>query len=88
MNRVVLSGFLSVRSTKNHMKTFIRVFGALVAFNIVMFVINTWCAPKYAVVQTESAVSVPVSAEQKTNQKTYRVAFRVSPVVQSSVKPQ
>ena len=75
------------------MRKFLYIFGAFVVFNVAMFGINTyreWCGPKpvAVVVAEQSAVSAPVSVGQKTNQQTYRVAFRVSPAVQSSVKPQ
>lgn len=74
------------------MKKFLVFLGVLVLADIALFTVNKyqeWSGPKPVaiVVSEQSAVSAPVSAEQNT-QKTYRVTFRVAPVVQSSAKIQ
>lgn len=68
------------------MKKTLCVLVALVVFDIAMFGVNRfneWRGAKPAAGSlSESAVSAPVRAEQKT----YRVTFRVAPVVQSQAK--
>ncbi|TSC84459.1 MAG: hypothetical protein G01um101417_265 [Parcubacteria group bacterium Gr01-1014_17] len=69
------------------MRKFGYILVALILLNIALFSVNKyhdWRAKKPAAVVSEQAVSAPVRAEQKT----YRVSFRVSPVVQSSAKSQ
>lgn len=70
------------------MKKVCGFIGALVVFDIALFGINQWNewrgTKPASVSLPESAVSASVSAEQKT----YRVSFKVNPVVQSEVKPQ
>jgi len=69
------------------MKKVSYLVGALVLVNIALFGINSfngWRAKKSFTPQSESAASATVRAEQKT----YRVSFKVSPVVQSSAKNQ
>ncbi len=61
--------------------------GVLVLLNIVLFGINQFNerrGTKSAATVSKSAVSVPI----RTEQKTYRVSFRVAPVVQSQAKSQ
>lgn len=91
MDRVVYSGFLSVNShipIYHQMKRLIYLIGAVVVFDIALFgvnQVNEWRGTKLAAASlSESAVSAPVRAEQKT----YRVTFRVAPVVQSQAKNQ
>jgi hypothetical protein len=61
--------------------------GAIVLFDIALFGVNSfneWRGHKtVAVSSNKSAVSAP-----RAEQKTYRVSFRVSPVVQSTAKSQ
>ncbi len=68
------------------MRKFGYVLVALILLNIALFTINQlneWRDKKSATVSvSESPVSVPV----RTEQKTYRINLKVSPVVQSTVK--
>lgn len=85
-----LFSLFTVRCQKNlkPMKKVCGFIGALVVFDIALFGINQfreWRDIKPAAASvSESAVSAPVRAEQKT----YRVTFRVAPEVQSQAKNQ